>query len=61
MNIQKKNQIWAEYFGLRVEVVSRMEQCSLILYLRSEFIVDTADLVFAEGALAPCQSLQRAA
>ena len=61
MSIQQKDRISAEYFGLIVEVVSRMEHCSLILHHRSEFIVDTRDLVFSEVALPHCQSLQRAA
>jgi hypothetical protein len=34
----------AEYFGLVVSVVARMESCSLIRYRDREFIVDTGDL-----------------
>ena len=35
----------ANYFGLRVEVINRMEDCSLIRFQGREFVVDTADLV----------------
>ena len=35
----------ASYFGLRVEVINRMEDCSLIRFQGREFVVDTADLV----------------
>lgn len=37
------------YFGLPVEVVSRLDSCALIRFRRREFIVDTADLVFSWG------------
>ena len=39
----------AHYFGLPVEVISRMDSCSLIRFRGREFIVDTADLVFNCG------------
>jgi hypothetical protein len=35
----------ASYFGLRVEVIDRMADYSLIRFQGREFIVDTADLV----------------
>ena len=34
----------AEYAGLRVEVISRMDHCSLICFKGRKFVVDTADL-----------------
>ena len=34
----------ASYCSLKVEVVSRMEHCSLIRFRERTFIVDTADL-----------------
>jgi hypothetical protein len=34
------------YFGLKVEVLSRMANCSLIRFRNREFVVDTSDLVF---------------
>ena len=37
---------WASYFGVTVEILSRMEHCSLIRWRDREFIVDTADLQF---------------
>jgi len=43
----KANIILAHYFGLSVEVISRMDNCSLIRFRGREFIVDTADLVFS--------------
>jgi hypothetical protein len=45
----KASIILAQYFGLWVEVTSRMDSCSLIRFRRREFIVDTADLVFSRG------------
>ena len=44
----------AYYFGLEVEVLSAMENCSLIRFRSKEFIVDTTDLEMV-------QSLERAA
>lgn len=35
----------AEYFGLIVEVICRMEHCALIRFGSREFVVDTSDLV----------------
>jgi hypothetical protein len=35
----------ASYFGLRVEVINRLEDCSLIRFQGRGFVVDTADLV----------------
>jgi hypothetical protein len=40
-----KAKTMASYFGLRVEVISWMEDCSLIRFQGREFVVDTADLV----------------
>ena len=34
----------AYYFGLEVEVLCKMENCSSIRFASREFIVDTADL-----------------
>jgi hypothetical protein len=34
----------AEYYGLAVEVVCRMERCSLIRYREREFVINTEDL-----------------
>lgn len=39
----------ASYCSLKVEVVSRMENCSLIRFRERTFIVDTADLTAAPG------------
>ena len=36
----------AEYFGLRVEVICRMEHCALVRFGDRDFVVDAADLVF---------------
>ena len=36
----------AEYFGLKVEVICRMEHCALVRFGDREFVVDAADLVF---------------
>jgi len=38
----------ADYFGLLVEVIHLLEQCSLIRFEEREFVVDTSDLVFGE-------------
>ena len=38
----------ANYFGLLVEVIHQLEQCSLIRFEEREFVVDTGDLVFGE-------------
>jgi hypothetical protein len=42
----KRHIITADYFGLKVEVICRMENCSLICFQGRESIVETADLVF---------------
>jgi hypothetical protein len=39
----------AEYFGLNVEVICRMEHCALIRFGDRAFVVDTADLVFVRA------------
>lgn len=39
----------ARYCTLKVEIVSRMENCSLIRFRERTFIVDTADLATAPG------------
>ena len=36
----------AEYFGLRVAVICRMEHCALVRFGDREFVVDAADLIF---------------
>ena len=36
----------AEYFGLKVEVICRMEHCALVRFGNREFVVDAADLFF---------------
>jgi len=46
-----RNPIQAIYFGMEVEILSSMEQHSLIRFEQREFIVETADLTFA-GVLA---------
>jgi hypothetical protein len=40
----RTNRIAASYLGLEVEVISHMENCSLIRFHGREFIVATADL-----------------
>ena len=40
----------AEYMGLRVEVICRMDHCSLISFKGRECIVETADLTFVFAA-----------
>ena len=35
---------WASYFGLTVQIILRMKNCSLIRWHDREFIVDTQDL-----------------
>jgi len=42
----KTHMTTADYFGLKVEVVCKMEHCSLICFQGRESIVVTADLVF---------------
>lgn len=39
----------ASYYSLKMEVVSRMENCLLIRLRERTFIVDTADLAAAPG------------
>lgn len=41
----------ATYFGLEVEVVCRMENCSLIRFGNREFVVDSQDLTELQQAL----------
>lgn len=36
----------AEYAGLRVQVITHMDHCSLICFKGRRFIVDTVDLRF---------------
>ena len=43
---QKEN--LADYFGLLVEVIYRMENCSVIRFRGRKFIVETAGLVTIE-------------
>ena len=40
----KMSRMTATYCGLKVEVVTQLENCSLILFHGRTFIVDTADL-----------------
>jgi len=35
----------ADYFGIEVEILVRLNYCSLVRYQGREFIVDTADLI----------------
>ena len=42
--VETKPMQFAHYFGLTVEVIARMESCSLIRWDDRSFIVDTADL-----------------
>jgi hypothetical protein len=39
----------AFYFGLEVEVLEKLENCSLIRRGEREFVVDTQDLVFRQA------------
>jgi len=41
----------AMYFGLEVEVICRMENCSLIRFGTREFLVDSCDLCEPKQAL----------
>ena len=50
----RENKTTADYYGLQVEIITQMDQCSLIRFHGREFIVDSADLVFR-------RSLQQAA
>ena len=45
MNTKNTNEI-AHYCGLRVDVICKLENSSLIRYQGRESIVDTTDLVF---------------
>jgi hypothetical protein len=61
MSPRKKNWITARYFGLKVEVVYQLNQCSLIFFRDREFIVETRDLIFGEALPRLSRSLQKAA
>ena len=39
----------AEYFGLKVEVICRMEHCALVSFGDREFVVDAEDLMFSQA------------
>ena len=39
----------AEYFGLKVEVICRMEHCALVRFGDREFVVDAEDLMFVQA------------
>ena len=41
----------AMYFGLEVEVICRMENCSLIRFGTREFVVDSQDLSRTQASL----------
>jgi hypothetical protein len=45
MNTNVKNLTMTDYFGLPVEIVHKMESCSVIRFGDRNFIVDTGDLV----------------
>lgn len=45
------NESKAMYFGLEVEVICRMENCSLIRFSKREFVVDSQDLSELKQAL----------
>jgi len=44
----------ATYFGIEVEILMRMNHCTLVRYQQREFVVETADLssrhTFAKAA-----------
>ena len=40
--------IFADYFGVVVELVWRTESCSMICFRGQKFIVETADLILTE-------------
>jgi hypothetical protein len=40
-----ENAILADYFGVVVELIWRMENCSMIRFFGQKFIVETADLI----------------
>lgn len=42
--IKPASKQWAGYFGLTVQIIVRMKNCSLIRWRGGEFIVDTQDL-----------------
>jgi len=63
MNTKAKSTI-ANYFGLEVKVIVKMESWSLILYHGRKFVVETADLRSSELSVwdtwgAPSQSSSR--
>jgi hypothetical protein len=41
-----KDMAVASYFGLRVDVLWKMENCSIIHFQNGEFVVETSNLVF---------------
>lgn len=41
-----KDMAVASYFGLKVDVLLKMQNCSLIHFEGREFVVETSDLVF---------------
>jgi hypothetical protein len=48
----------AEYVGLKVEVIAKMDSCSLVRFQERKIVVDTADLVFSRS-LYPWRKLSR--
>jgi hypothetical protein len=44
MNEKDERKKWT-YFGIEVEILERLNHCSLVRYQGREFIVDTADLI----------------
>jgi len=49
MNTVSKDIPMARYFSLRVYVLCRMENCTLIRFGDGEFVVETQDVVFELG------------
>lgn len=49
---QQKEQTVASYFGVEVEIVEKLENCSLIRHGELKFVVDTEDLMFRQARTA---------
>ena len=45
-----KDMAVASYFGLRVDLLWKMQSCSLVHFEGREFVVETSDLVFQRMA-----------
>jgi len=48
-NIEVSGKGVAEYLGLSIEVICRMQHCSLIRYRERQLIVNTEDLYFGKS------------